>query len=237
MSLLSGCTRGLGLLSALRTLRPYSALQEATSGVHRTDTGPHRPGCRLSLSLVAFRDNSVITRTTVSWTRGLKPCSPRSRSPTRTWLSPTRLTGPAAPNAVSSSCFVIPTSGTRRVPGSRGGPTAAPRSGLYLSGRAPALPLAVLSARRHSLAGGWTLTSVVPSDDRREYEWEYGLVSATCSSLQFASASTRSRCRQFQLRTVCCRGSARTFNPKVAGSKPARPNREPPQIGGSCCLC
>jgi hypothetical protein len=45
----------------------------------------------------------------------------------------------------------------------------------------------------------------------------------TCSSLQLASASTRSRCRQFQLRAVCCRGSARTFNPKVAGSNPARP--------------
>ena len=85
---------------------------------------------------------------------------------------------------------------------------------------------------------------VVPSDDGREYEWEYGLVSTTCSSLQFASASTRSRCRQFQLRTVCCRGSARTFNPKVAGSIPARPitircpaeTRIPPW-GQACQTC
>jgi hypothetical protein len=68
------------------------------------------------------------------------------------------------------------------------------------------------------------LTSVVLSDDEREYEWEYGLASMTCSSLQLASASTRYRCRQFQLRAVCCRGSARTFNPKVAGSNPARPH-------------
>ena len=67
------------------------------------------------------------------------------------------------------------------------------------------------------------LTSVVPSDDGREYEGEYGLVSAICSSLQFASASTRGRCRQFQLSTACRIGSGGTFNPKVAGSNPARP--------------
>jgi hypothetical protein len=74
-------------------------------------------------------------------------------------------------------------------------------------------------------SAGHTLdrASVVRSDDGREYEWEYGLVSATCSSLQFASASTRGRCRQFQLRTACFRGSARTFNPKVTGSNPVRP--------------
>jgi hypothetical protein len=72
------------------------------------------------------------------------------------------------------------------------------------------------------------LTWVVLSDDGREYEWEYGLVSATCSSLQSASASTRGRCRQFQLRTVCCSGSSRTFNPKVTGSNPVRPIRRSP---------
>jgi hypothetical protein len=56
-------------------------------------------------------------------------------------------------------------------------------------------------------------TAVVRLDDTREYGLEYGLVSASCSLLQFVSVSNRARCSTFQLAAVRCSGSARTFNP------------------------
>jgi len=41
--------------------------------------------------------------------------------------------------------------------------------------------------------------------------------------LQFAAAITRATCRLFQLLALCRSFFARTFNPEVAGSNPARP--------------
>ncbi len=58
---------------------------------------------------------------------------------------------------------------------------------------------------------------------RCEYEWEYGPVSATCISLYFVAALDWPTCRRFQLSAVRRSCSSRTFNPKVAGSSPARP--------------
>jgi len=63
----------------------------------------------------------------------------------------------------------------------------------------------------------------------REYEWEYRPVSVSRSLLLLGAASDRARCSHFQLLAEACSYSARTFNPKVAGSIPARPiNRSIP---------
>ena len=64
---------------------------------------------------------------------------------------------------------------------------------------------------------------VVLPDDAWEYECEYGFVSVACISLQFAAASARGSCSQFQSSAAWHSRSGRTFNPKVAGSNTARP--------------
>ncbi len=58
---------------------------------------------------------------------------------------------------------------------------------------------------------------------REEYGWEYRRVSVIVSILQFAAATTPNGCRLFQLAATRRRRSGKTFNPKVAGSIPARP--------------
>jgi hypothetical protein len=50
----------------------------------------------------------------------------------------------------------------------------------------------------------------------REYEWEYGLVSASRISRPFVAALPRGRCRHFQFRAVSRGGSWRTSNPLAA---------------------
>ena len=77
-------------------------------------------------------------------------------------------------------------------------------------------PIALGSERKLSgtVPASVDRASVVRSDNGREYESGNGLVSTTYSSFQFASASARGRCRQFQLRTVCCHVSTRTLIPR-----------------------
>jgi hypothetical protein len=74
--------------------------------------------------------------------------------------------------------------------------------------------------------------AVSSPDDRRDYEWEYGLVSATCSSLHLASAWTRGRCRRFQPTAVCCRGSARTLKSRGRRFESCPANRNSPRSAG-----
>jgi hypothetical protein len=65
-------------------------------------------------------------------------------------------------------------------------------------------------------------STIANAAQEREYECEYGVVSATCDSVQLLAFSNTPRCRHFQLYAACCIGFRRTFNPKVAGSIPAR---------------
>ena len=51
----------------------------------------------------------------------------------------------------------------------------------------------------------------------------YRPVSVGCSSLQFVAVPKAVSCRQIQSAAVCCHLRGWTFNPKVAGSIPARP--------------
>jgi len=57
----------------------------------------------------------------------------------------------------------------------------------------------------------------------REYRREYGLVSGTCSSVQFDAALIPARCSPFQLVALRCECTGETLNPKVEGSNPSRP--------------
>jgi hypothetical protein len=59
-----------------------------------------------------------------------------------------------------------------------------------------------------------------------EYRSEYRVVSASCSSLYLRALRLRLSCRHFQPAAFACRRLAKTFNPKVAGSIPARPTPE-----------
>src|SRR5204862_3940939 len=64
----------------------------------------------------------------------------------------------------------------------------------------------------------------LPGDDCA-YGCAYRLVSVTCILLQLLAESIRVRCGTFPTYAVGCGSSSRTFNPKVAGSIPARPLR------------
>jgi len=59
-----------------------------------------------------------------------------------------------------------------------------------------------------------------------EYGREYRRVSGTCNTPQFAAAEIPCPCRLFQLVAVACSRFGKTFDPKVAGSIPARPIRD-----------
>jgi len=84
------------------------------------------------------------------------------------------------------------------------------------------LPHPLIICERRS---GYKLVQTVASTSNScEYEWEYGLVSTSCSSLQFVAAMNSGICSHFQFVAVRCGLFTRTFNPKVAGSIPARPN-------------
>ena len=48
----------------------------------------------------------------------------------------------------------------------------------------------------------------------------------TCISLRFGTESLRRNCRHFQPAASLCRRFVKTFNPKVAGSIPARPSKK-----------
>jgi hypothetical protein len=65
----------------------------------------------------------------------------------------------------------------------------------------------------------------------------YRLVSARCSSLQFVATMIRAICSAFQFAAACCSLSSGTFNPKVAGSIPARPMANSLQIPTSRVRC
>jgi Pyridine nucleotide-disulphide oxidoreductase len=115
--------------------------------------------------------------------------------------------------------------GTRRIPGSRGGPTAASRSGLYLSGGAlqPALLLAVLFARRHSLEGGPDAHVSCPVGRRMRVRMRV----RTCLH-DLPLVAVRYSVDSWSLQAVSAENSLfprfrADFNPKVAGSNPARP--------------
>jgi hypothetical protein len=62
-------------------------------------------------------------------------------------------------------------------------------------------------------------------EDNRAYACAYRFVSARCLLLQFAATTIRVICSALQVCTACFSSSSRTFNPKVAGSNPARPWR------------
>jgi hypothetical protein len=51
----------------------------------------------------------------------------------------------------------------------------------------------------------------------------YRLVSVNCALLQLAATIVCGSCSRFQPRALCCSSLSRTFDPKVAGSIPARP--------------
>ena len=70
-------------------------------------------------------------------------------------------------------------------------------------------------------------TRCLADEERGSTNKEYGLVSAPCSSLLLVATSHCRRCSHFQVGTVCWSDSSRTFNPKVAGSIPARPISKP----------
>ncbi len=73
---------------------------------------------------------------------------------------------------------------------------------------------------------------VAPGNDRK-YDWEYGaLVSVPYSSLQFATTPNRSLYSAFPLLAVRYSLFSRTFDPKAAGSSPARPTSVPPRCSG-----
>ena len=58
---------------------------------------------------------------------------------------------------------------------------------------------------------------------RKEYGWEYRLVSGTSSILHSAAATIPCSCRLFQVVAFRRKRSGKTFNPKVVGSIPTRP--------------
>jgi hypothetical protein len=60
-------------------------------------------------------------------------------------------------------------------------------------------------------------------EDSRAYACAYRFVSARCLLLQLAATTIPLICSALQFRTACFSSSSRTFNPKVAGSNPARP--------------
>jgi hypothetical protein len=60
---------------------------------------------------------------------------------------------------------------------------------------------------------------------RCAYGCAYRLVSRGGHSLLFVATSRRLICRHFPRTSACCGLFGRTFNPKVAGSSPARPIR------------
>ena len=64
---------------------------------------------------------------------------------------------------------------------------------------------------------------VVPRANETRVRCAYRLVSAGRLLLQFVATMTSSICSTFQSRAARCSLSSRTFNPKVAGSIPARP--------------
>src|SRR6266404_5830411 len=79
--------------------------------------------------------------------------------------------------------------------------------------------------RRHGAA--CVDAAVVLEVNDCEYQWEYRLVSATRIQLRLVAAPICHSCSEFQLFATRRNHSARTFNPKVAGSIPARPTSMP----------
>ncbi len=69
----------------------------------------------------------------------------------------------------------------------------------------------------------WICTSSTECEGLREYGREYGLVSGTCSSVQFDAALIPAPCRLFQLVALRCEYTGETLNPKVESSNPSRP--------------
>jgi hypothetical protein len=65
--------------------------------------------------------------------------------------------------------------------------------------------------------------SVARPGDKCAYRSAYRFVSIRCNTLQFVATSIGTSCSTFQFRSVRCSLLSRTFNPKVAGSIPARP--------------
>src|SRR6266540_3321099 len=78
---------------------------------------------------------------------------------------------------------------------------------------------------------------VVRADSSCAYTCAYRLISARCVLLQFVAAKLRPICSTFQLLAVRCSLCGRTFNPKVAGSIPARPIRKCLHTGNLCARC
>ena len=106
----------------------------------------------------------------------------------------------------------------------RRGAAQRPRD-LFASMSFTPAPRADRATARHPRRRLFLAPVVALLGDRREYRLEYGLVSASCSLLQFVAVSNCARCSTFQLAAVCCSGCARTLNPKVGGSSPPRPTR------------
>jgi hypothetical protein len=73
---------------------------------------------------------------------------------------------------------------------------------------------------------------VVRGGDKCAYGCAYRLVSATCSLLQFVAETIPARCSMYPFQAARFSPSSRTFNPKVAGSIPARPTHKPPVSRG-----
>jgi hypothetical protein len=68
-------------------------------------------------------------------------------------------------------------------------------------------------------------------EDNCAYACAYRFVSARCLLLQFAGTTIRVICSALQFRAACFNSSSGTFDPKVAGSNPARPTSEVPANG------
>jgi hypothetical protein len=70
----------------------------------------------------------------------------------------------------------------------------------------------------------WASRSYVGNDDNTcEYRCAYGRVSERYGSLHLVAVIIPPGCKCLQSDVACCSHSRRTFNPKVAGSTPARP--------------
>jgi hypothetical protein len=65
--------------------------------------------------------------------------------------------------------------------------------------------------------------SVPHSGDKCAYGCAYRFVSASFILLHFVATIVRGSCSTFRCLPACCSSLSRTFNPKVAGSIPARP--------------
>jgi hypothetical protein len=90
----------------------------------------------------------------------------------------------------------------------------------------PRVPSQNLDGKEGVTVRAWRRPGLVAwIGDKCAYGCAYRLVSARCYSPHLVAASRRLVRRHFQFAAARCSSFGRTFNPKVAGSIPARPTR------------